>query len=93
MYMKARPKVNKPLRLLVDKLPADHKRYREFLVQYIKPQIIKGVPSMINDLKIFYKSDEAKAKLIGEILESMMTQMDKNMHLEEADEEEHDPTV
>lgn len=93
LYLNARPKVNKPLRVLVNHLPAKHPRFKEFLTKYMKPQVIKGVPSMINDLKVFYKTDEEKAVIIGEMLSSFLSQMEKDMHLEEGDEEEHDPTV
>jgi hypothetical protein len=35
----------------------------------MKPLVIKGVPSLINDLSEYYK-DAGKAKAIGEVLEA-----------------------
>ena len=53
----------------------------------MKPMVIKGVPSLINELASYYK-DEGKAKVIGEILEGFQAQMTKEMTLSQDDEEE-----
>lgn len=55
--------------------------------------MIKGVPSVINDLKIFYKEEPAKALVLGSILEEMNACMEESMCLSKDDEEELDPTV
>ena len=54
--------------------------------------IIKGVPSLINDMKKLYK-DEGKSKILGEMLQKMCESMEKSRVLDSKDEEEQDPTV
>ena len=55
--------------------------------------MIKGVPSVINDLKGFYKTDPAKAAVLGQVLDEMSASMEARMCLSADDEEELDPTV
>lgn len=45
------PKSNTHMRLLIEVLSASTPEWKEMLVKYIKPMIVKGVPSVINDLK------------------------------------------
>jgi hypothetical protein len=49
----------------------------------LRPLIIKGVPSVINDLKSFYKTEPEKTKILGSILENMSKNMDERMTLED----------
>lgn len=86
------PKSNTHLRLIVDTLPASDE-FKEHLERYIRPLVIKGVPSMVNDLRRIIYRDEAKTKILGDLLQSMSDQMEKSMTLKEGDEEEQDPTV
>lgn len=58
----------------------------------MKPLVIKGVPSLVNDLQALYE-DEAKAKILGDLLHSMNDSMEEAMCLHPDDEEEQDPTV
>ena len=81
------------MRIILKCAPADSPLFKEKLIQYLRPQLIKGVPSVINDLKIFYKEEPAKAVVLGSILEEMNASMDDNMTLSKDDEEELDPTV
>ena len=67
------------MRVLIDLLPADHQLFRENLFKYIKPLVIKGVPSVVNDLKSFYKINPQKASILGELLMEMCEEMDKDM--------------
>ena len=92
-YLEKSPRDTKPLRLIIDLLPAKHPKFRASLVKYLRPQVIKGVPSLINDIKVFYRTDSDKAAIIGELLQQMSDSMEKRMHLDAADEDEQDPTV
>lgn len=92
-YLKQYPKSNTPLRIILTCAPADSPIFKERLIQYLRPQLIKGVPSVINDLKIFYKEDPAKAAILGSVLDQMSASMEACMCLHEDDEEEQDPTV
>jgi hypothetical protein len=85
------PKSNCHLGLLIELLPAGP-IFKANLEKYWRPMIIKGVPSTINDSKFMYK-DEAKIKIIGEVIEGMSTSMENDMCLDPSDEEEQDPTV
>ena len=87
-YLERNPKNTKALRVLIDQLPADHPKFKASLLKYIKPLIIKGVPSVVNDLKSFYKSK--KGEVLGELLIEMCNSMEKNQTI---GDEEHDPTV
>jgi len=53
----------------------------------MKPLVIKGVPSLVNDLQALYE-DEAKAKILGDLLHSMNDSMEEAMCLHPDDEEE-----
>ena len=54
---------------------------------YVKPLLIKGVPSMMQNLKEFY-SDEDKVERIGTLLDGYLKSMEKEMTLNPDDEEE-----
>lgn len=45
--------------------------FKEKLVEYAKPLIIKGVPPMLVDLKMLY-NDTEKVKIIEEMILSMI---------------------
>lgn len=66
--------------------------FKEKLTAYVRPQVIKGVSSLVNELRTLY-SDAEKAKILGEILSSMCQSMENEMTLHPDDEEEQDPTV
>jgi hypothetical protein len=86
------PKSNAHQRLAVDVLTAGP-LFREKVTQYIRPQIIKGIPSVINDFKKMYRNQPEKAVILGEVLQEMCDNMEKEMVLHPDDEEEQDPTV
>ena len=86
-YEEALPKSNTHVRLLIDHIPAGE-MFKQKFIKYARPMIIKGVPSMINDLKTMY-GDEAKVKIIGETIKSMSECMEKSMCLEEKDVVSH----
>ena len=92
MYEEVLPKSNTHLRLMIDILHAGP-LFREKLEKFVRPLIIKGVPSLINDLKKTVYQDKGKSDILGEILNSMCTSMEKDMCLDSKDEEEQDPTV
>ena len=89
--MKINPKSNSPMRLLLNELEAGED-FKNYMTKYIRPLIVKGVPSVINDMKTLYK-DQAKAKIIGDILLQMSENMEKDMVISKEDEQELDPTV
>lgn len=53
-YEELLPKSNTHTKLAIDLLKAGPK-FEEKLKKYIRPQVIKGVPSVITDLKPIYK--------------------------------------
>lgn len=67
-YLEKNPKNTKALRVMIDLLPGDHPSFKESLLKYIKPLIIKGVPSVVNDLKSFYRHQPQKAVILGDLL-------------------------
>lgn len=62
------------------------------LNKFIKPLLIKGAPSVIQDLKEFY-SDEQKTAAIEKLLLNYLEQMNASSTLEKDDKDEQDPTV
>jgi N-alpha-acetyltransferase 15/16, NatA auxiliary subunit len=89
-YESKLPKVNSHIRFGLRYL---HDAYfSEFLEKYIRPLLIKGVPSVIQEIKEFYTQPE-KVKLIEAKLFAYFESMNKNMTLSSSDEEEQDPTV
>ena len=60
------PKSNTHTRLLIDLLPAGPV-FESKLISFMKQLLVKGVPSLINDMKIVYK-DQQKAAIIGQVL-------------------------
>ena len=61
--------------------------FSELLAMYVEPLLIKGVPSMMQDLKEFY-SDEDKVERIGTLLDGYLKSMEEDMTLNPDDEEE-----
>lgn len=59
---------------------------------WMKPLLVKGAPSVIQDLKEFYSNPD-KVKSIETLLLSYLKNMDAEMVLEANDEVEQDPTV
>lgn len=92
-YLDKKATKTKAQRVLLDLLPAEHEKFRPLLIEYLRPQFIKGVMSAINEIKVYYKEAPAKADIIGEILTAMNDSMEANMTLSPDDEEEQDPTV
>lgn len=70
----------------MNRLPASSPDFERKLLQYLRPLIIKGVPSVINDLKSFYKTEPEKTKILGVVLENMSKNMSEKMTL--GDDEE-----
>ena len=61
--------------------------FKEKLTKYIRPLIIKGVVSLVNEMKWIY-NDDAKSKIFGDVLSQMCQSMEKEMVLNPDDEEE-----
>lgn len=91
-YEELLPKSNAHQRLAVDLLSAGP-LFKQKVTQYMRPQIIKGIPSLINDFKSMYRNHPEKAVILGEVLQEMNDNMEKDMVLHPDDEEEQDPTV
>ena len=84
-YRKQYPKSNTVERIILKVAPSDSPIFKETLVKYVRPQLIKGVPSVLNDLKIFYRESPDKAAVIGSVLEQMSACMEENMCLDKDD--------
>lgn len=67
-YEETLPKSDTHLRLQLNLIRHDNAAFKAKLKKYMKPMIVKGVPSVINDLSDFY-NDAGKAKAIGELLD------------------------
>lgn len=89
-YRKGFPKVDAHLRIGLTFLTGKH--FEEYLETFLKPLLIKGVPSVIQDLKELY-TDKDKVKSIEYLLTGYLQQMDKNEKLNPEDKELQDPTV
>jgi hypothetical protein len=70
VYEEVLPKSNTHLRLMIDLLSAGP-LFKEKLEKFMRPLIIKGVPSLINDLKKTVYMDKAKSDILGELISSM----------------------
>jgi tetratricopeptide (TPR) repeat protein len=90
-YEEVLPKSNTHLRLAIELL-SPGLGFFDKLEKYIRPLIIKGVPSLINDLKKLYK-DMDKTKILGEMLQKMCKSMETSRVLDSKDDVEQDPTV
>jgi len=66
--------------------------FAAILRRYVKGLLVKGAPSVMQDLREFY-DDAAKVAIIESLLLGWLANMDKQMTLEHDDEEEQDPTV
>jgi len=85
-YEEVLPKSNTHTRLAIDILKAGP-AFEQKLIKFIRPMIIKGVPSLINDMRKIYL-DAGKAEIIGRLLQQMCDNMEKEMVLDPSDEEE-----
>lgn len=84
-YAEKLPRVNSHLRIGLRYLQGDD--FTEFAARYTKPLLIKGVPSMMQDLKEFYNQPD-KVTRIGEILDGYLESMEREMTLSPAEDEE-----
>ena len=58
----------------------------------MRPMLIKGVPSLLMDMKEFYNQPE-KVQRIESYLQGALASMEEEMTLRQGDDEEQDPTV
>ena len=89
-YVAGFPRVNTHLRIGLRYFQAGS--FADYLEQYMRPLLIKGVPSLMQDLREFY-NDEDKVAIIGRFLEDASASMESEMTLRPGDEDEMDPTV
>mmetsp|Transcript_16311 Transcript_16311/g.25210 ORF Transcript_16311/g.25210 Transcript_16311/m.25210 type:complete len:627 (+) Transcript_16311:395-2275(+) len=90
-YMQVLPKAPTHSRLVVEHLPAGPE-FKSFFVKHIRPMLIKGVPSLLNDFRCLYKQ-EGKSAIVEEVLLEFNKNMESEMVLDLADKEEQDPTI
>lgn len=74
------PKSNTHTRLALDLLKAGPE-FEQKLVKYMRPLVIKGVPSVITSMINLY-ADPAKKQIIGNLLEKWCKNMEIEMILE-----------
>lgn len=84
-YQKSFPRVDAHIRLGMKWLEGDD--FAKLLIQFVKPLLIKGAPSVIQDLKEFY-SDSAKVEQIESLLMRMLVSMDESRVLHPEDKQE-----
>jgi hypothetical protein len=90
-YEESLPKSNAHVRLALDLISAGPV-FEQKLLKYMRPLVIKGVPSLIRALRTLYQ-DEAKRDTIGKYLLQMCESMEQERVLFKDDEQEQDPTV
>ena len=90
-YEEVLPRSNTHLRLAIDLLEAGDV-FKAKLLKYMRPLILKGAPSLVNDLQALYENKD-KAQILGDVFHSMNQSMEETMCLHPDDEEEQDPTV
>ena len=84
-YRKGFPKTNAHLRLGLRYLTGDS--FSEYLETYMRPLMIKGVPSLMMDMREFYNQPD-KVQRIDAFLTSCITSMENEMTLRGGDEDE-----
>ena len=89
-YRKKFPRISAHLRLGLRYLTGDS--FTEYLETYMRPMLIKGVPSMMMDMREFYDQPD-KVKRINDFLVTCIASMESDMTLKAGDEQEQDPTV
>lgn len=90
-YEEGLSRSNAHVRLALDLLKCGD-AFEQKLIKYIRPLVIKGVPSIIRTLRNLYK-DSAKRDVIGKILHEWCANMESDRVLSKTDEDEQDPTV
>lgn len=83
-YESLLPKSNTHTRLALDLLKPGP-QFEEKLKKYMRPMVIKGVPSIITELKSLYK-DQGKVEIIENYLKSMLENMEKGMVLDPSED-------
>ena len=89
-YIQGFPRVNSHLRVGLRYLHGAV--FADYLERYMRPLIIKGVPSLMMDLRELYVIPE-KVEQIGAFLDASLVSMEAEMTLKAGDDEEQDPTV
>lgn len=90
-YEEVLPKSNAHKRLAIEIIQPGEE-FKAKLINYLRPLIIKGVPSIINDMRSLY-SNKGKVEILGNLLLDYATNMENEMVLSKDDQEEQDPTV
>ena len=89
-YVQGFPRVNSHLRVGLRYLHGAN--FQDYLERYMRPLVIKGVPSLMMDMRELYIVPE-KVEFIGAFLDSCLDSMESEMTLRAGDDEEQDPTV
>ena len=89
-YVQGMPRVNAHLRVGLRYLSGEH--FSAYLARYIRPLLIKGVPSLLQDMREFYSNADKVAR-IDAYLRTALSSMESEMTLAAGEEEEQDPTV
>lgn len=85
-YEEIFPKTNAHVRLTLDLISSGPK-FEEKLLGYVRPLIIKGVPSLIRVLRNLYP-DQGKRDIIEKFLLSFTANMEKDRVLSQEDDQE-----
>lgn len=89
-FVEGLPKVNSHLRVGLRYLHGNS--FQDYLEKYMRPLIIKGVPSIMIDLREFY-TEPTKISMIGDYLARAIQSMESERTLRDGDDDEQDPTV
>lgn len=89
-YAQGFPRVNSHLRVGLRYLHGAN--FGDYLERYMRPLVIKGVPSLMMDMRELYTIPE-KVEQIGAFLDASLGSMEAEMTLRAGDDEEQDPTV
>lgn len=85
-YEEVLPKSNAHKRLAIEIIQPGEE-FKAKLINYLRPLIIKGVPSIINDMRSLY-SNKGKVEILGNLLLDYATNMENEMVLSKDDQEE-----
>ena len=89
-YVAAFPRTNAAMRIGLRYLQGQN--FSDYLEQYMRPLIIKGVPSTLMDMREFYNNTDKVAR-IESFLTTSLESMEQESTLRPGDDQEQDPTV
>ena len=77
-----------PRSFAISRIPltyAKGEQFKNLFIEFIEPNLVKGIPSLFNSLKVLY-SDQEKVNIITQVMENILSSIEKDNTFPNSDE-------